>query len=144
MKEMQMELDQHIDQLNQSKEQEMESLKTTYAELFNEKAHELQSLRTDHDTSQRKIEQQNRTISDLEYKEKELNSLLSKKQGCHHREFEKTFHEMEKEMINLKQASQASETELNSLRDNFKRFQAQVIQTVKGHGDTTTKLNEDL
>ncbi len=48
MRNMQIHLNHQIDEINQTKEVEMESLKSRYADLFDEKAHELQSLRTDY------------------------------------------------------------------------------------------------
>ena len=48
MRDMQVNLNHQIDEINQTKEVEMESVKSRYAELFDEKAHELQSLRADY------------------------------------------------------------------------------------------------
>ena len=48
MRDMQINLNHQIDEINQTKEVEMESVKSRYAELFDEKAHELQSLRADY------------------------------------------------------------------------------------------------
>ena len=69
-------------------------------------------LRSDYESVIKKTEQQSRTISDLEYKEKELNTLLSKKQSCHHKEFEQTFQEMQTEIKILQDMTQQSENEL--------------------------------
>ena len=44
---------------------------------------------------------------------------MSKKQACHHREFESTFHEMQSEMKKLQDLTQKSEIELTQLRLKF-------------------------
>ena len=127
MKDMQMELNVQIDAINQIKESEMESLKGKYADLFDEKAQELQSLRGEYEKSGLKIEQQSRQISDLQFKEQELNTLLSKKQACHHREFDKTWKDMENEIDFLRQVSRKSEMELNALVNQFKELQKKTL-----------------
>ena len=119
IKEMQRDLDKQIDEIYQNKEKEVENVQSRYANLFHEKAEELLALRNDYENSVKKIEQQSRTISDLEYKEKELSTLLSKKQACHHREYDKTFQELQKEMKNLQDITAASELELKTLRLQF-------------------------
>jgi len=131
MRDMQINLNHQIDQINQIKEVEMESLKSRYADLFDEKAHELQSLRTDHAQCQVKVQQQSRTISDLQFKEKELNELLSKKQNCHHKEFERTHGELLSEIEFLREISIKSETELRLLENKFAEFKGKTVQKLK-------------
>ena len=131
MKDMQIELNHHIDEINQSKEVEMNDLKGRYSDLFHEKAEELQTLRSDLEASERKIQQQSRAISDLEFKEKELNALLSKKMKCHHLEFDRTYKEMENEIDFLRQLSLKSESELKCMEEKFAQFKLQVWHSVK-------------
>ena len=135
MKDMQMELNQQIDAINQIKESEMESLKIQYANLFDEKAQESARLKMEYDQSLRKLEQQSRNISDLEFKEKELNALLSKKQACHHREFDKTYKDMENEIDFLRELSRKSETELASLINQFKALQSKTLKQLQFKDD---------
>ena len=108
IRDIQINLNHQIDEINQTKEVEMESLKSRYADLFNEKAQESEILRSEFGDSQVKIQQQSRTISDLEFKEKELNDLLSKKQKCHHKEFDRTYSELESEIEFLREISPSS------------------------------------
>ena len=105
MNDMQLELNRQIDEINITKESEMEVIKNKYAELFHEKAQELQTLRSDFEQNELKINQQSRTISDLEFREQELNNLLSKKQQCHHKEFEKTQKEYQSELDFMREIS---------------------------------------
>lgn len=135
MKDMQMELNQQIDAINQIKESEMESLKRQYADLFDEKAQESAHLKMEYDQSHRKLEQQSRTISDLHFKEKELNALLSKKQACHHREFDKTYKDMENEIDFLREVSRKSEAELASLINQFKLLQSKTFKQLQFKDD---------
>ena len=100
----------------------MDVIKSQYANLFHEKAEEILTLRSDYESVIKKTEQQSRTISDLEYKEKELNTLLSKKQSCHHKEFEQTFQEMQTEIKILQDMTQQSENELVQLRSQVKNI----------------------
>ena len=78
-----------------------------------------------------KIQQQSRTISDLQFKEKELNELLSKKQNCHHKEFERTHSELLSEIEFLREISIKSETELRLLENKFAEFKVKIIQKLK-------------
>jgi len=131
MRDVQINLNLQIDEINQTKEVEMESLKSRYADLFDEKAHELQSLRADYSQCQVKIQQQSRTISDLQFKEKELNDLLSKKQNCHHKEFERTQNELLSEIEFLREISIKSETELRLIENKFAEFKEKIVQKLK-------------
>ena len=74
-----------------------------------------------------KIQQQSRTISDLQFKEKELNELLSKKQNCHHKEFERTHSELLSEIEFLREISIKSETELRLLESKFAEFSSTYL-----------------
>ena len=65
MKDMQRSLDLQIDEINQNKDKEVETIKSQYINLFHEKAEELLTLRSDYQTVVKKTEQQSRTISDL-------------------------------------------------------------------------------
>ena len=123
-KSMQFELNQQIDEINQIKQAEVESLKGKYAELFNEKAQELENLRQNYDTSEQKNQQQSRTISDMEFKMQELSTLLDKKQKCHHREFERNYAQMETEIEILKVISNQSQAELKIMEKKFAQIQA--------------------
>ena len=122
IKDMQRSLDTQIEDIDQNKVKEMDVIKSQYANLFHEKAEEILTLRSDYENVIKKTEQQSRTISDLEYKEKELNTLLSKKQSCHHKEFERTFDEMQTEIKILQDMTQQSENELMQLRSQVKNF----------------------
>ena len=112
----------------------MDVIKSQYANLFHEKAEEILTLRSDYENVIKKTEQQSRTISDLEYKEKELNTLLSKKQSCHHKEFERTFQEMQTEIKILQDMTQQSENELVQLRSQVKN----ITENNTKNGETVT------
>ena len=74
-----------------------------------------------------KIQQQSRTISDLEFKEKELNDLLSKKQKCHHKEFDRTNSELQSEIEFFREISMKSEKELRLLENRFAEFKGKIM-----------------
>ena len=131
IRDIQINLNHQIDEINQTKEVEMESLKSRYADLFNEKAQESEILRSEFGDSQVKIQQQSRTISDLEFKEKELNDLLSKKQKCHHKEFDRTHSELQSEIEFLREISMKSETELRLLETKFAEFKDKMMLKIK-------------
>ena len=130
IRDIQINLNHQIDEINQTKEVEMESLKSRYADLFNEKAQESEILRSEFGDSQVKIQQQSRTISDLEFKEKELNDLLSKKQKCHHKEFDRTHSELQSEIEFLREISMKSETELRLLETKFAEFKDKLYDVI--------------
>ena len=118
----------------------MDVIKSQYANLFHEKAEEILTLRSDYENVIKKTEQQSRTISDLEYKEKELNTLLSKKQSCHHKEFERTFQEMQTEIKILQDMTQQSENELVQLRSQVKN----ITENNTKNGEETVTDNDNF
>lgn len=130
MSDIQIQLNQQIDEINSSKESEVESIKGKYAQLFSEKATEMEALRADYESLERKNQQQSRSISDLEFREKELNALLAKKQKCHHLEFDKNFQDLQSEIEFLKELSKQSEMELHSTQRQFAQFQQRIRQKV--------------
>ena len=67
----------------------------------------------------------------MEFKEKELNDLLSKKQKCHHKEFNRRHSELESEIEFLREISMKSVTELRLLETKFAEFQEKVILKIK-------------
>jgi hypothetical protein len=135
---MQMELENRLDEINLSKDGEVEKAKEKYAQLFHEKAEELSTLRYDHENAVKKIEQQNRAFSDLEYREKELKTLLANKQACHHREFERTHQELKHELALFRQISCESEAEILSLRQKFVELQNCVKRERNDNNNKTT------
>ena len=121
---MAVELDSQLDQINTSKDHDLERVKENYAKMFHEKAEELNSLRHDYDQAVRTIEQKNRALCDLEYKEKELQDLMSKKHSCHHREFESKQKEVEVEIDTVRNQTEKAEADLEALRSKFQSMQA--------------------
>ena len=140
IKDMQRSLDTQIEDIDQNKVKEMDVIKSQYANLFHEKAEEILTLRSDYESVIKKTEQQSRTISDLEYKEKELNTLLSKKQSCHHKEFEQTFQEMQTEIKILQDMTQQSEHELMQLRSQVKKFREIDFTKKFNNGSISTTI----
>ena len=60
-----------------------------------------------------------------------FNDLLSKKQKCHHKEFDRTHNELLSEVEFFREISMKSETELKLLEKKFLEFQEKVMQKLK-------------
>jgi len=75
---MQVELDKRLDEINVTQKEDVNKVKGHYIELFDEKASEVLSLRTDLEKNINLVEEYKRKCTDLEYREQELNDLVNK------------------------------------------------------------------
>ena len=75
---MQVELDRRLDEINVTQKEDVNKVKGHYIELFDEKASEVLSLRTDLEKNINLLEEYKRKCTDLEYREQELNDLVNK------------------------------------------------------------------
>jgi len=75
---MQVELDRRLDEINVTQKEDVNKVKGHYIELFDEKASEVLSLRTDLEKNINLVEEYKRKCTDLEYREQELNDLVNK------------------------------------------------------------------
>ena len=75
---MQLELDRRLDEINVTQKEDVNKVKGHYIELFDEKASEVLSLRTDLEKNINLLEEYKRKCTDLEYREQELNDLVNK------------------------------------------------------------------
>jgi len=78
VRSMQVELDKRLDEINFTQKEDVNKVKGHYIELFDEKASEVLSLRTDLETNMNLVEEYKRKCTDLEYREQELNDLVNK------------------------------------------------------------------
>jgi len=78
VRSMQVELDKRLDEINFTQKEDVNKVKGHYIELFDEKASEVLSLRTDLETNMNLVEEYKRKCTDLEYREEELNDLVNK------------------------------------------------------------------
>lgn len=82
MNEMQMELDRRLDEINNSKNEDVEDIKTHYLKLFNEKASEVMNVRGELEEREESLESVKHKCKDLEYREQELNDIVNKLREC--------------------------------------------------------------
>ena len=75
---MQVELDNRLDEINGTLREDVNKVKGHYIELFDEKASEVMSLRTDLEKINNLVTEYKRKCTDLEYREEELNDLHQK------------------------------------------------------------------
>jgi len=78
IRSMQVELDKRLDEINVTQKEDVNKVKGHYIELFDEKASEVMSLRTDLEESNNLVTEFKRKCTDLEYREEELNDLVNK------------------------------------------------------------------
>jgi len=78
VRSMQVELDKRLDEINVTQKEDVNKVKGHYIELFDEKASEVLSLRTDLEKNVNLVKEYKRKCTDLEYREEELNDLVNK------------------------------------------------------------------
>lgn len=78
IRSMQVELDKRLDEINVTQKEDVNKVKGHYIELFDEKASEVMSLRTDLEKTNNLVTEYKRKCTDLEYREEELNDLVNK------------------------------------------------------------------
>ena len=73
---MQVELDKQLDEINDSQKEDANKVKGHYIELFDEKASEVMSLRTDLEKINNLVTEYKRKCTDLEYREEQIHQKL--------------------------------------------------------------------
>ena len=77
MRDMQQEVSHRLDEINITRHEDKEVMRLEFAGLFDEKAGELLAVREQLTTRDEELESSERKISDLEYREQELNQTIS-------------------------------------------------------------------
>ena len=83
IRDMQMELDSRIDELDVTKKVDVEKVKNHYFELFHEKASELNTVRIELEKREEDLSMFKTRCKDLEYREQELSDMVDKIRSNH-------------------------------------------------------------
>ena len=78
IRDMQIELNCRVEEINLTRVEDVEKVRDQYVQLFNEKAAELMEVRAELETCQAELVCSGRKLSDLEYREQELNDIINK------------------------------------------------------------------
>ena len=78
---MERDLQVRYDELDSNRDEELGKVKERYIKLFQEKAEECVMIRDEHSHCKDKLKERDRKIADLQYREEELQNLLSKTQS---------------------------------------------------------------
>ena len=109
---VQREMERRLEEINSVHSQEVDSVKSRYVTLFDEKAGELHALREEQGKSAKELKVAEARIADLEYREEELQGLLSKsRSGVMEAELKERGVEFESEMAALRTHAAAVEEE---------------------------------
>ena len=129
--EVQREMERRLEEINAVHAREVDSVKSRYVTLFDEKAGELHALREEHSKSTKDLREAEARIADLEYREEELQGLLSKsRSGVMEAELKEKGIEFETEMAALRTHAAAVEEELEVARRQYDVLQASYRNSV--------------
>lgn len=128
---MQAELDKRLDEITSSKDIDVQGVKRHYADMFHEKAQELQQLRQEQDDSLKELSETKRRLKDFEYREEELHTMLARKQACHDDELQKTTQEVMDKMADVQSHASRVEQELDLVRQRYLSLQSSYVATVQ-------------
>ena len=90
------------EELDCNRDEELGKVKERYIKLFQEKAEECVQIRDEHSQCPDQIKERDRKISDLQYREEELQNLLSKTQSSIEEKYKGCSKEVLKEIQELK------------------------------------------
>lgn len=129
--DVQREMERRLEEINAVHSQEVDSVKSRYVTLFDEKAGELHALREEHSKSTKELRGAEARISDLEYREEELQGLLSKsRSGVMEAELRERGVEFESEMTALRTHAAAVEEEVEAARRQYSLLQESYRNSV--------------
>ncbi|XP_059099326.1 CAP-Gly domain-containing linker protein 1-like [Tigriopus californicus] len=150
---MQNELSLRLEELDENRDQELDKVKQRYIDLFDEKAEELHTVKEQLSKSTKELNEAKRLITDLEFREVELQDLLSKARSQMDDKYQATNEEVQREISSLKLYTIEVETELEHLKAQYEGLQSSYKQSVDALGSRlyeitdllqAHKLNEDL
>ena len=128
---MQGELDTRLDEITLSKNDDVETVKTHYITLFDEKATELHNLRSDFETQTKELEKSRRLLADFQYQENEWKEQMKRERQCHHEKYEETLSHLAKELDLFKSQNYVEiENELQKLRNQYDNLQLSYLNAI--------------
>lgn len=123
--EMQGELDKRLDEMTVSKEEDTEVIRQTFAQLFDEKARELNTIETEYQKCRANLDAANRRLVESDYREQELTSLLQRKTS-----FEDSGKQVQEQMELISQHSAALEEQLTLLKSQYDLLEQSYLNAV--------------
>ena len=128
---VQREMERRLEEINSVHSQEVDSVKSRYVTLFDEKAGELHALREEQGKSTKELREAEARVADLEYREEELQGLLSKsRSGVMEAELKERGVEFESEMAALRTHAAAVEEEVEVARRQYDLLQESYRNSV--------------
>lgn len=131
MNQMQHELDQRLDEITNSKNVDVEGVKQRYIQLFQEKAEEIHSIREKYETSVSELNESRHRCADLEFRERELQDLVSKTRSSYEEKYRDSIEEVRVEMSHLQSYTSKVETQLGMLQSAYERLQVHCLEQVE-------------
>ena len=129
--EVQREMERRLEEINAVHAREVDAVKSRYVTLFDEKAGELHALREEHTKSTKGLKEAEARIADLEYREEELQGLLSKsRSGVMETELKEKGVQFESEMAALRTHAAAVEEEVEEARRQYDLLQESYRNSV--------------
>ena len=129
--EVQREMERRLEEINAVHAREVDAVKSRYVTLFDEKAGELHALREEHAKSTKGLKEAEARVADLEYREEELQGLLSKsRSGVMETELKEKGVQFESEMAALRTHAAAVEEEVEEARRQYDQLQESYRNSV--------------
>ena len=146
MAEMQEELALRLEEINENKEVEMRKVKERYIQLFNEKAEQLHSEQEAHKDSKRKVEEADKRIVELEYREVEMQTMMDNTRESIDKKFREKVEEYNVETAKMAEHTEMLEKELERIREQYETVEESYRNSVQMLGsklrEVTTVLKE--
>merc|ERR1712029_816602 len=148
---MQGELDSRLDEIQISKNVDVESVKAEYITLFDEKAKELQKLRSEHEGQATELESTRKLLADQQYQAHEFQQQVKQERSCHEQKLEESIRKVTNDLEMFRNHDYAQlESELAKLRNRYDQLQLSYLNAVtsfktaslrvegRGEGSATT------
>ena len=117
IRNMQVELGNRLDEINNVQKEDVDKVKGHYIELFHEKASEVMILRDEVEVLNSSLEDYRSKVSDLQYREEELNNIVNKMREGKHSGEENT--ELTEKIASSYSNTQQLEEKVKLINDKF-------------------------
>lgn len=128
---MQGELDSRLDEIQVSRNVDVESVKTEYITLFDEKANELHKLRSEFESQSLELERTRKLLSDQQYQSHEFQQQVKHERSCHDTKLEESVQRVTQELEAFRVEEYAQlEAELTKMRHRYDGLQISYLNAI--------------
>ena len=129
--DMQEELDSRLDEIQASRNVDVESVKAEYITLFDEKATELHKLRSEFESQSLELERTRKLLADQQYQSHEFQQQVKHERSCHHTKLEESVQKVTGDLEAFRHCEYAQlEAELSKLRHRYDKLQLSYLNAI--------------